>query len=488
MKNEITGFDSHFLWGGATAANQVEGAFDKDGKGLSTADMVPYIPKSKRGMNMAMDVTSEYIEDVLAGKREDRFPKRDGVDFYHRYKEDIALFAELGFKVFRLSINWARIFPNGDDAKPNEKGLQFYENVFKELKKYKIEPLVTLSHYETPLALTRKYNGWYSRDVIGFFTRYAETVFTRYKDLVKYWLTFNEINVMTHSPYTGGGVLIDRVPNKTSDQIAYQAVHHQFVASAIATKLAHEIIPGSQVGCMLARMQTYPVTNHPDDILKAQRDNDLNLFFTDVHAKGEYPSYMNRFFAENEIVIEKEAEDDTILKQYPVDFISFSYYMSISVTTHGDHEDTVGNLVKGAVKNQYLESSDWGWQIDPKGLRVTLRDFHNRYGKPLFIVENGLGAYDTVETDGTIKDTYRMDYLKQHIEQMKEAVKDGVNLLGYTAWGPIDLISMSTSEMSKRYGFIYVDQDDEGNGTLNRSKKASFAWYKNVIATNGEEL
>ncbi|USK92134.1 glycoside hydrolase family 1 protein [Rossellomorea marisflavi] len=488
MTKTITGFKPDFLWGGATAANQVEGAYNLDGKGLSTADMVPHIPKEKRGLNVKMDVTSQYIEDVLAGKIDDRFPKRDGIDFYHRYKEDIALFAELGFKVFRLSINWARIFPNGNDAEPNEAGLQFYENVFKELKKYDIEPLVTLSHYETPLELTRKYNGWYSREVIDFYVRYAETVFTRYKDYVKYWLTFNEINVITHSPYTGGGVLIDRLPEKTSDQIAYQAAHHQFVASALVTKLAHEIIPGSQVGCMLARMQTYPVTNHPDDVLKAQHMNDLNLFFTDVHAKGEYPSFMNRYFAENGIEVIKERGDDEILKQYPVDFISFSYYMSISVTTHGEFEATAGNLVEGAVKNQYLESSDWGWQIDPKGLRVALQDFQIRYGKPLFVVENGLGAYDTVEEDGSIHDPYRIDYLRQHIEQMKEAVKDGVDLMGYTAWGPIDLVSMSTSEMSKRYGFIYVDQDDDGNGTLNRSKKDSFAWYQKVIETNGEEL
>jgi 6-phospho-beta-glucosidase len=488
LSKAITGFQPGFLWGGATAANQVEGAYNLDGKGLSTADMVPWIPKEQRGLGFAMDVTAGYIEDVIAGKISDRYPKRDGIDFYHRYKEDIALFAELGFKVFRLSINWSRIFPNGDDTEPNEAGLKFYDNVFDELKKYDIEPLVTLSHYETPLALTRKYNGWYSRELIGFYTKYAETVFKRYKNKVKYWLTFNEINVITHSPYTGGGILVDQLPGKTKEQIAYQAAHHQFVASALATKLAHEIIPESKVGCMLARMQTYPVTNHPDDILEAQRQNDLNLFFTDVHVKGEYPAFINRYFAENNITIKKEIGDDEILKQYPVDFISFSYYMSLSVTTQGEREQVAGNMIEGAVKNEYLETSDWGWQIDPKGLRVTLRDFHNRYGKPLFIVENGLGAYDKVEEDGSIHDTYRIDYLKKHIEQMKEAVKDGVHLMGYTAWGPIDLVSMSTSEMSKRYGFIYVDQDDEGNGTLNRSKKDSFAWYQKVITSNGEEL
>lgn len=489
MTTVQTGFPKSFLWGGATAANQVEGAYNVGGKGLTTADMVPFVPKEKRGLNFAIDVNSEYIEKALNGEVEDRYPKRDGVDFYHRYEEDIALFAEMGFKAFRLSINWARIFPNGDDAAPSLEGLEFYDRVFNELEKYGIEPIVTLSHYETPLALTRKYNGWYSRKLIPLFVQYAETLFNRYRHQVKYWITFNEINMMGHSPYTGGGVLIDQIPNQTKEQIAYQALHHQFVASALVTKLAHEINPDALVGCMLARTQTYPVTNNPDDVLLAQHYNDLNLFHTDVHVHGEYPSFMNRYFAENNIVIQKEIGDDEILKQYPVDYVSLSYYMSKSAASNPeDYEQVSGNLTTYAVKNKYLDTSDWGWQIDPKGLRITLRDMYNRYRKPLFVVENGLGAYDTVEEDGSIHDTYRIDYLKKHIEQMKEAVKEGVDLIGYTAWGPIDLISMSTSEMSKRYGFIYVDQDDEGNGTLNRSKKDSFEWYKQVIATNGEEL
>lgn len=478
-------FPEGFLWGGATAANQVEGAYDVDGKGLSTADMVRYIPKAERTKDHALDVTREEIEAILAGKEEGRFPKRDGIDFYHHYKEDIALFAEMGFKVFRLSINWARIFPNGDDAEPNEAGLQFYDDVFDECLKYGIEPLVTLSHYETPLQLTLKYNGWADRRVIGFFMNYAETVFKRYRSKVKYWLTFNEINVITLSPYTGGGVLVESAENKL--QLCYQAAHHQLVASSLATKLAHEIILGSQVGCMLARMTTYPATNNPDDILKAQKLNQMNLFFTDVHAKGEYPFFMKRYLEENDIHIQKEVGDDEILKAHTVDFISFSYYMSLSTSSSPEAQTSSGNLM-GGVKNPYLETSDWGWQIDPKGLRYTLNDFYTRYELPLFIVENGLGAYDKVEADGSIHDEYRIDYLRKHIEQMQEAITDGVELLGYTSWGPIDLVSASTSEMSKRYGFIYVDQDDDGNGTLARSRKDSFLWYKQVIETNGEEL
>lgn len=485
MANVQNGFPEHFLWGGATAANQLEGAYDLGGKGLSTADMIAYVPKEKRQGDHAMEISTERIGQILAGEVNDRFPKREGVDFYHRYKEDIALFAEMGFKVFRMSINWSRIFPNGDDAEPNEQGLAFYDQVFDELNKYGIEPLVTLSHYETPLGLTQKYNGWASREVIQHYVKYAETVFNRYKNKVKYWLTFNEINVMVFSPYTGGGILSDRLENKL--QTVYQALHHQFVASALVTKLGHEIIPGSQIGCMLARMESYPHTCNPADVRKSQQESQMNLFFTDVHARGKYPRYMERYFAENNITISREPGDDEILAAHTVDFISFSYYMTLTVSAGPEGEVTAGNLL-GGVKNPYLQASDWGWQIDPVGLRITLNTLYDRYEKPLFIVENGLGAYDKVEADGSIHDQYRIDYLRQHILEMKEAIKDGVELIGYTSWGPIDLVSMSTSEMSKRYGFIYVDLDDNGEGTLSRSKKDSFEWYKKVIASNGEAL
>ncbi|SEL02713.1 6-phospho-beta-glucosidase [Carnobacterium iners] len=482
---KIEGFPEGFLWGGATAANQFEGAYNLGGKGLSTADMVKFVPKKERGEGFSLDVSRTEIEVILNGKVEAVFPKRFGVDFYHHYKEDIALLAEMGFKIFRLSINWARIFPNGDDAKPNEEGLVFYDKVFDECLKYDMEPLVTLSHYETPLNLTMKYNGWADRRVIDFFINYADTVFRRYKNKVKYWLTFNEINIITLSPYTGGGVLVEDAENPL--ELSYQAGHHQFVASSLVTKLGHEINPEFKIGCMLARMTTYPETNNPEDVLKAQKENQINLFFTDVQARGEYPSYMNRYFYENNITIQKERGDEEILKTYPVDFISFSYYMTATASSKSSDNQVNGNFISG-MKNTYLETSDWGWQIDPIGLRWTLKDFYDRYQLPLFIVENGLGAYDKVEEDGSIHDAYRIDYLQKHIEQMKEAVIDGVDLMGYTSWGCIDLVSASTSEMSKRYGYIYVDQDDEGNGTLKRLKKDSFYWYKKVISTNGNEL
>jgi 6-phospho-beta-glucosidase len=479
-------FPEGFLWGGATAANQLEGAYNEGGKGLSIFDMVTFVPKEERGNDIEMDVKSEQeLEELLAGKEGDNFPKRRGIDFYHRYQEDIALFAEMGFKTFRMSISWPRIFPNGDELVPNEEGLAFYDKVFDELLKYDIEPLVTLSHYELPLHLVQKYNGWADRRLIDLFVHYAQTVFERYKGKVKYWLTFNEINVSTFSPYIGSGILVDRVENR--EQAVYQALHHQFVASARAVKACHEIIPGSMIGCMLARMEVYPETCSPDDVLVALEEDQKNLFFTDVQVRGYYPSFMNRYFEENDIKIEMLPGDEEILRQHTVDFLSFSYYMTMVASGAPGKRKEKGNFFSG-IQNPYLETSDWGWQIDPKGLRVSLKKMYDRYQVPLFIVENGLGAYDQVEEDGSINDGYRIDYLRAHIDQMGEAILDGVDIMGYTSWGCIDLISAGTSEMSKRYGFIYVDQDDYGNGTLERRKKKSFDWYKNVIATNGEVL
>jgi len=479
-------FPEGFLWGGATAANQLEGAYNEGGKGLSIFDMVTFVPKEQRSNEIEMDVKSEAeLERLLAADDGANFPKRRGIDFYHRYEEDIALFAEMGFKTFRMSISWPRIFPNGDELEPNEEGLAFYDRVFDELRKYGIEPLVTLSHYELPLTLVKKYNGWADRRLVDFFVHYAETVFTRYKDKVKYWLTFNEINVSTMSPYIGSGILVDRVQHV--EETVYQALHHQFVASARAVRACHEIVPNSQIGCMLARMEVYPETSNPDDVLAALEEDQKNLFFTDVQARGYYPSFMLSYFDKNDITIEVLPGDEEILAQHTVDFISFSYYMSMVASGAPEKAKEKGNFFSG-IQNPYLQASDWGWQIDPKGLRITLKKMYDRYQMPLFIVENGLGAYDVVEADGSINDDYRIEYLRAHIEQMGQAIEEGVDLIGYTSWGCIDLISASTSEMSKRYGFIYVDQDDYGNGTLERKKKKSFDWYKHVIASNGEQL
>ena len=465
-------FPEEFLWGGATAANQFEGAYNEDGKGLSIQDIAP---KGIMG-----PITEIPTEDNM---------KLIGIDFYHRYKEDIKLFAEMGFKTFRLSIAWSRIFPKGDEKEPNEKGLEFYDNVFYELHKYGIEPLVTLSHYETPLYLSQNYNGWANRELIGFYENYVRTVFTRYKDKVKYWLTFNEINSAVHAPYMSAGIWTDK--SELSKQDLYQAMHHELVASASAVKIGHEINPEFKIGCMILGIPVYPLTPNPEDILETMRIERESLFFADVHARGKYPRYMNRFFKENNIEIEWAPEDAEVLSN-TVDFISFSYYMSSCATVDEEKKKAgAGNIISG-VPNPYLKSSEWGWQIDPKGLRVILNELYDRYEKPLFIVENGLGAVDELITDEngnkTVNDDYRIKYLNDHLVQVAEAIEDGVELMGYTTWGCIDLVSASTAELKKRYGFIYVDRYDDGSGTLERYKKKSFNWYKEVIATNGKSL
>ncbi|MEG3272250.1 6-phospho-beta-glucosidase [Streptococcus suis] len=480
-------FPKGFLWGGATAANQYEGGWNLGGRGPATSDTYIAVDPDKRKdmSHFGKPVSRADVEFALADQ-EGLYPKRWGSDFYHRYKEDIALFAEMGFKTFRLSIAWSRIFPKGDELEPNEEGLAFYDAVFDELNKYGIEPLVTLSHYEFPLHLALEYGGWKNRKVIEFFVRYAETVFKRYQGKVKYWLTFNEINILGMVGYLSGGLLFE--DGKNDLEAMYQAVHHQFIASSLATKAAHEIDPENKVGCMLARMENYAATCNPDDVLAALKKDQENLFYTDVQVRGAYPSYMKRFFKENNIQVVFEPGDEAILKQYPVDFMSFSYYMtSITRALPDKDKATAGNLILGEA-NPYLEASDWGWQIDPVGLRITLNKLYDRYQVPLFIVENGLGALDKVEADGSIEDGYRIAYLEKHIQQMYEAIEDGVKLMGYTPWGCIDLVSASTSEMSKRYGFIYVDADDQGKGSFDRSRKASFYWYKDVIASNGANV
>ena len=458
------------MWGGAIAANQCEGAYNEDGKGLSVQDVTP------RGI--FGEITPAPTPDNL---------KLRGIDFYHRYREDIALFAEMGFKALRLSVAWSRIYPNGDDEQPNEKGLQFYDDVFDECRKYGIEPIVTISHYETPLHLARKYDGWRSRDLIGFFERYVRTLFSRYGKKVKYWITFNEINSLLHSPFMSGGIATPK--EKLSEQDLYRAAHHELVASALATKIAHEMMPGAMVGCMILSMPVYPLTPNPDDVLAAVSAEQKNDFYADVHARGKYPGYILRYFQEKGIRIDITAEDEEILKN-TVDFISFSYYMSACESADKTIPQGRGNII-GGIPNPYLPQSEWGWQIDAQGLRLVIGKYYERYQKPLFIAENGLGAADELIMERgvpTVRDDYRIEYLQAHLRQVAEAIADGAEVLGYTAWGCIDLVSASTAEMKKRYGFIYVDRNNDGSGTFARYRKKSFAWYQKVIKTNGASL
>lgn len=480
-------FPKDFLWGGATAANQFEGAWNVDGRGPATSDTSRAVaPEERKSMGSEFNSPMTRAKlDAALNDTEGLYPKRWGSDFYHHYKEDIALYTEMRFKTFRMSIAWSRIFPNGDDATPNEAGLAFYDKVFNELNKYGIEPLVTLSYYEFPIHLITEYGGWKNRKVIDCFVHYAETVFNRYKDKVKYWLTFNEINIIGMTGYLSGGLLFD--DGKLNLQEMYQAAHHQFVASSLATKVGHEINPDFKIGCMLARMQAYPATCNPDDVMEEIKKDHENLFFSDVQVRGKYPSYAKHFFKENNIELEIADGDLEILEKYPVDFMLFSYYMSSIARKQKSGEETAGNLILSE-SNPYLEASDWGWQIDPVGLRITLNKLYDRYQVPLMVIENGLGALDKVEEDGSIHDQYRIDYLEYHVKQMYEAIEDGVDLMGYTWWGCTDLVSASTSEMSKCYGFVYVDADDQGNGSFDRSRKDSFFYYKDLIATRGANI
>ncbi len=473
------GFPEGFLWGGATAANQCEGGWNVDDRGLANVDVIPH------GLDRFSAMLGEGTP--LECDDEHYYPSHEAIDLYHHYKEDIALLAEMGFKVYRMSIAWTRIFPNGDEDEPNETGLAFYENVFRECRAHGIEPLVTITHFDLPIHLIKEYGGWRSRKLIEFYKRLARTLFSRYKGLVRYWLTFNEINMILHLPFMGAGLVFEE--GESREQAKYLAAHNELVASAWATKIAHDIDPDIKVGCMLAAGSYYPYSCNPADVRDAQLRNQENYFFVDVQARGHYPAFALRRFEREGIDVGMTAEDEKILAENTVDFVSFSYYSSRCTAAEPPVDaEMAGNAFRG-VKNPYLQASQWGWAIDPLGLRITMNDLYDRYQKPLFIVENGLGARDEVEEDGSINDDYRIDYLRAHIEAMRGAiVEDGVELWGYTTWGPIDLVSASTGEMSKRYGFVYVDRDDAGNGTLERRRKKSFCWYKKVIASNGADL
>ncbi len=486
-------FPEGFLWGGAIAANQCEGAWKEGGKGPSVADVAKFAdPQSQKDLldiHKLTDIDDEAIAKALATDDETYYPKRHGIDFYHHYKEDIRLLAGMGFKVFRLSIAWSRIFPHGDEETPNEEGLQFYDDVFDECLKYGMQPLVTMSHYEPPLYLVTKYNGWYNRKLIDFFTHYVDVITKRYQDKVKYWLTFNEIDSIIRHPFMTGGLIESRFDPEQFEEVEYQAMHHQFVASALAVKITHQNIPDAKVGCMLTKVTFYPYTCKPEDVLEEREKMREIYCYSDTQVFGEYPQYLLTKYHNKGYHIVMSEEDLKIMKENPVDFISFSYYSSNCVAKDTSGLDVTTGNTSMAIKNPYLPSSQWGWQIDPIGLRISLIDLYDRYHKPLFVVENGLGAIDIIDENGEIQDDYRIDYLSEHIKQMGYAIHDdGVELMGYTTWAPIDLVSNSSNQMSKRYGFIYVDVDDYGHGSYKRMKKKSYDWYKQVIEHNGDNL
>lgn len=471
----------NFLWGGAVAAHQIEGGLEGTSKGLSVADVMT---------GGAHGVARKITDGVIDGEF---YPNHVASDFYHHYKEDVKLLAEMGFKCFRTSIAWTRIFPLGDEREPNEEGLQFYDDLFDELLKYNIEPVITLSHFEMPYHLANKYNGFMSRKVIEYFVKFAKVCFERYQDKVKYWMTFNEINNQANFSndifgWTNAGVKYTKYDNP--EEAMYQCTHNQFVASAKAVIVGHKINPNFKIGCMLALEPIYPYSCHPRDVLCATQAMHDRYFYSDVQCRGYYPSYALKMFERKGYNIKFEDEDLEILKEGKVDYLGFSYYMS-SVVKHDSYVDVseaVEAISEHAVVNPNLSATDWGWQIDPVGLRYILNELYERYQMPLFIVENGFGAIDELENN-MVHDQGRIDYLKGHIEEMIKAVdEDGVDLMGYTPWGCIDVVSFTTGEYRKRYGFVYVDRDDEGNGDFSRYKKDSFYWYQKVIKSNGQEL
>lgn len=471
-----------FLWGGAVAAHQLEGGWREGGKGANVCDVL-----TAGAHGVPRRITKEVIEGEC-------YPNHDAIDFYHHYKEDIALFAQMGFKCFRTSIAWTRIFPKGDEKEPNEEGLKFYDDMFDELLKYGIEPVITLSHFEMPLHLAKEYGGWMNRKVIDFFVKFAKVCFKRYKDKVKYWMTFNEINNQMNYKndifgWTNSGVRFSQY--EKPEQAMYQAAHHELIASALAVKLGHQINPDFMIGCMIAMVPIYPYSCRPADMVLSVQEMHMRYFFSDIHCRGHYPNYAKKLLARKGYQIEMEKDDEKILAEGTVDYIGFSYYMSNVVNSQSyiDVSKKIEASSPYTVENPYTKATKWGWTIDPEGLRYALNILYERYEKPLFIVENGFGAIDELKPDGTCEDTARIAYLKAHIEEMKKAVEeDGVELMGYTPWGCIDLVSFTTGELRKRYGFIYVDKNDDGSGSNKRYKKQSFDWYQKVIASNGEIL
>lgn len=483
-------FPKGFLWGGATAANQIEGAYNEGGRGLANTDFLRYIPpENRRADEATFSQTLASIKDALENENKYQFPKRRGNDFYHRYKEDIALMAEMGFKVFRMSIAWERIYPTGFENEPNEEGLKFYDNVFDECHKYGIEPLVTMLHYDYPLEICCRYNGFESKETIELFIKYAETIIKRYHKKVKYWLTFNEINMTLQSLSTCSGAMPDNSKLALNEeQLRFRCIHNMLLASAKAVIIGHQISPNIKIGNMVWKHLYYPKTVKPEDTLQQMFDINLNYYFFDIQCKGEIPYYLNKYFNQKDIIRDYTKEDIDDLKKGKVDFISFSWYLSNISEYQGDPMKFTGLLPDMTRNNAYLNMTDWGWPIDPVGLRICLNQIYDRYGLPIFLSEFGIGLYEEKDENNQIHDQRRIEFIKAHLEQIKKAINDGVEVFGITYWGWIDLVSSTTSEMSKRYGFVYVDADDYGNGSYDRFKKDSFYWYKHVIETNGEEL
>lgn len=481
--NKYPYFPEGFLWGGAQAASQADGAYQEDGKGLNSSDVQPYLKGLSNAKIQELEsqgMTLEQVSEGIADKT-GYYPKRFGIDFYHTYRDDLKLLADAGFKTLRTSLDWSRVFPNGDDAEPNESALKHYDAMIDYMNELGIEPIITINHYETPINITVNYGGWPNRKVISMFEKFGKVLLDWFGKKVKYWIVVNQINMVQIEPFLSVGVCSDQYDNE--EEALYQAVHNQMVAAADIQAYAKKLnIPELCIGTMVADGTVYPATCKPDDVVLAMRQNRLQYLFTDVQFRGAYPAAANNYFEDRGVYLNVEPGDMELIKANPMDFLGISYYYSKIV-------DSTKNkyLPNDNLKNPNLEASPWGWSIDPQGLYNTLSQYWDRYQKPIIIAENGIGVYDKLEA-GKVHDPYRSDFLGKHIEQVGRAIHDGADVIAYCAWGPIDIVSCSSQQMSKRYGFVYVDLDDEGNGSGKRILKDSYRWYKNVISTNGAEI
>ncbi len=482
-KNNYPFFPADFLWGGAQAASQADGAYQEDNKGLSSSDVQPYFKDLSNHEIQILETQGMKLEQVKTNIQDIKgyYPKRFGIDFYNSYPEDLKLLADMGFKTFRTSLDWSRIFPNGDDEVPNESALKHYDEMLDYMLDLGIEPIITMNHYETPVNITVKYGGWPNRKVISMFEKFGKLLLDRFGNKVKYWIVVNQINLIQTEPFLSAGVCVDQYQNE--EEAIYQAVHNQMVAAAWIQKYAKSLHDNNiHIGTMIADSTVYPASCRPDDIVLAMRQNRLQYFFTDVQFLGYYPAYAKNYFSDKRIKLDIRDEDKELLQDNPMDFLAISYYYSKIV-------DASKNKYRPSdtSKNPYLKENPWGWSVDPQGLYNTLSQYWDRYHKPIIIAENGIGMYDKVE-NGKIHDPYRSEYLGQHIEQVGRAIHDGAKVIAYCAWAPIDIVSCSSQQMSKRYGFVYVDRDDEGNGSGKRLLKDSYYWYKNVISSNGKQI
>lgn len=475
----LKAFPDLFMFGGAIAANQAEGAYDKDGKGLSTADIQPYLPGVPKTdlhfNNMDSKTLNEYINGNFY------YPKRTGVHFYERYREYIDALAKMHCQTLRLSIAWTRIFPNGDENEPNEQGLKFYDDLFNYMHQKDIEPIVTINHYELPLNLVQEYGGWYNRKLIKLFVNYSKVILNRYHKQVKYWIVINQINLIHFEAFASLGILMDKVENY--QQAKYQAIHHEFVASAMVTEFAHRLDPNLKMGVMLADSITDPMTASPEDTLLTFKKNRLQYYFGDVPIRGKYPKFILNYFEANNIKLDIKESDLEVIKNNPSDFLCISYYYSNAVDSTKDTMDP-----EKVEKNPYTKANEWGWGINPTNLYVRISAYWDRYHLPMMIGENGFGFNDVLTNDKKVHDSYRIDYTAKHLMALLKAIDDGADVFAYCSWAPFDIISAGTAEMTKRYGFIFVDYDDYGKGSGDLIPKDSFYWYQKVIDTRGSVL